>query len=132
MKKMLFPQPHRYVPAGRWVRILLRTWHLASMAFLVGAVAQGAALHSLSGALWGLVLSGGIYVAVELYTSCVFMLQLKGLAVVAKFLLMGAASAHPENAVPYLLVAIIIGGISSHMSGRYRYYSIFHGRVVKE
>ena len=29
-----------------------------------------------------------------------------------------------------LLVAIMVGGVSSHMPGRYRYYSLLHGRDV--
>ncbi len=68
----------------------------------------------------------------ELYTSCVFLLQLKGWAVIAKALLLWAALAAPAHALGYLLAAIVIGGISSHMPGRFRYYSVVHGRVVKE
>ncbi|MDH4246524.1 MAG: hypothetical protein OEW39_01760 [Deltaproteobacteria bacterium] len=132
MKRLLFPPSLRDVSGGRWIRISLRTWHLASMAFLVGGVAQGVPMDSLQNALWGLTLSGVAYVAMELYTSFVFLLQLKGLAVVAKVVLMGAAAASPDHALTYLVVAIIIGGISSHMPGKYRYYSVFHGRILKE
>jgi hypothetical protein len=34
--------------------------------------------------------------------------------------------------MPSLIVAVIIGGVSSHMQGKYRYFSPFHGRVIKE
>ena len=37
-----------------------------------------------------------------------------------------------ELVAAMVVLAIIIGGISSHMPGKYRYYSIWHGRVIKE
>ena len=132
MKRLLFPPGLRNIQGGRWMRISLRTWHLASMAFLVGGVAQGVPMDSLRGALWGVTLSGMGYVVMELYTSFVFLLQLKGIAVIAKVLLMGAAAASPGHALEFLVAAIIIGGISSHMPGKYRYYSVYHGQVIKE
>ena len=46
-------------------------------------------------------------------------------------LLVGAAIA-PRSALAMLVLAIIIGGISSHMPGKYRYYSIWHGKVIRD
>lgn len=132
IKSLLFPSPLRDFPAQRWVRISVRTWHLASMAALFGGVVQGFAIPDLPLAVWHTALSGGLFVALELYNSCVFLLQLKGLAVVLKLALLGAAVASPDYSTVWLVVAIVVGGISSHMPGRYRYYSIFHGEIVKE
>ncbi|MCZ6556758.1 MAG: hypothetical protein O7A69_03155 [SAR324 cluster bacterium] len=60
------------------------------------------------------------------------MFQFKGPAVVVKSLLLVAAAAAPDSAPAILLIAIVIGGISSHMPGKYHYHSPWHGRIVKE
>ncbi len=114
------------------MRIAMRTVHLAAMGLLVGGVARGDAIAALPWPLWGTVASGVLFVAVELHHSCVFLLQLKGLAVLVKAVLLVGAVAAPDAALTLLLLAIGIGGISSHMPGRYRYYSPWHGRELKE
>ena len=128
----LFPSPKREFKGQRWVRIGMRTAHLIAIAFLTGGVAQGHSPLELEAAFWGTVLSGMVYVGIELFNSGVFLFQLKGLAVIVKSLLLAAAAVAPESALALLVIAIVIGGISSHMPGKFRYYSPWHGRIVKE
>jgi len=132
LKSILFPKPKRDFPAQRWVRISVRTWHLLSMGYLLGGAGLGVPLVELHFGLWGTLASGLVFVALELYASGVWLLQLKGQAVILKLLLLGAAMTATGSPLPYLIAAVIIGGISSHMPGRYRYYSLFHGRELKE
>jgi hypothetical protein len=115
----------------RWVRMSLRTAHLIAMGLLVGGVAVGTPAGQMTLALWGTLLSGALFVALELYESWVFLVQVKGLAVLFKLVLLAGAVMFPGSALPLLIVAIVIGGFSSHMPGKYRYYSIFHGRALK-
>lgn len=129
---LLFPSPRREFTGQRWVRISIRTAHLVAMAFLVGGVAGGNAPLEATYAFWGTVATGVAFVALELYNTGVWLFQLKGLAVMVKVLLLAAAAAAPDSALGLLIVSIVIGGISSHMPGRYRYYSIWHGREIKE
>ena len=132
LRSILFPKPMREFPAQRWVRISVRTCHLLSMGYLLGGAALGVPLQELTFGLWGTLISGGVFAAMELYASGVWLLQLKGQAELAKLVLMGAALLTSGSPMPYLIIAVIIGGFSSHMPGRYRYYSVFHGRVIKE
>ena len=125
----LNPVPRSF-PGMRWVRISLRTLHLICMGLWVGGIAAGQIPESLSFALWGTVISGLLFVVLELFHSPVILVQVKGLAVFVKMMLLLAAVEIPEHALAVSIVAIVIGGISSHMPGRYRYYSIFHGKVV--
>ena len=125
------PVPHREFTGQRWVRIGLRTWHLIAMGLLLGSAAMAPAAPLNAGWLWMTAFSGLAYVLLEVYASGVWLIQLKGLAVVAKFLLLAAAASSSQGGVTLLITAVIIGGISSHMPGRFRYYSPFHGRVVK-
>jgi hypothetical protein len=125
------PATLRAFPGIRWLRIALRTTHLIAMGLLVGGVAVGASRSDLSAALWGTFLSGVLFVAVELYQSAMFLFQVKGVAVLVKLLLLVAAVELPESALPLIIAAIVIGGISSHMPGRYRHYSFLHGRTLQ-
>ena len=131
-KSLLFPIPLRQFPGQRWARIAVRTWHLGSMGFLLGGAALGQPLGDQPAAMWNTLFSGAVFVALELYASCLWFLQLKGLAVIIKLAFFGAAALLEGDAMPFLLAALVVGGISSHMPGKYRYYSLWHGRVVKE
>ncbi len=132
LHSLMFPQPPRDFHGQRWVRIALRTAHLISIAVLTGGVSMGAAPLSMAPAFWTTLLTGVLFVGVELFYTGVWLFQLKGIAVMAKILLLGAAAAAPHSALWLLVAAIVIGGVSSHMPGKYRYYSLWHGRVVKE
>jgi hypothetical protein len=132
LKALLFPAPLRSFPGQRWVRISIRTAHLLSMGLLIGGFAGGLPLEQLSAAFWWTLLTGVVFVAVELHASFIFLFQLKGIAVLAKTLLLLAAWAEPRYAMSCLVFAVVIGGISSHMPGKYRYFSPLHGRVIKE
>jgi hypothetical protein len=127
-----FPSPQRNFTGQRWVRISLRTVHLIAMAFLVGGTAQGYPPLEQPAALWATLISGLLFIALEIFNTGVWLFQLKGLAVIVKVLLLGAAIAAPGSALGLMVIAIIIGGISSHMPGKYRYYSLLHGRIMKE
>lgn len=132
LKALLFPSPLRSFPGQRWVRISIRTVHLLSMGLLIGGFAAGVPLQHLAGPFWWTLGSGVVFVAVELHASCIFLLQLKGIAVLTKTLLFLLAWAEPDRAMTCFVISVIIGGVSSHMPGKFRYFSPLHGRAVKE
>ena len=129
---MLFPKPMREFKGQRGVRIGVRTWHLLSMGYLLGGTAAGLSLAGQQHALWHTLASGLVFTLLELYASCIWLFQLKGQAVILKILLLGSALLSSGSGMPYLIAAVVIGGISSHMPGRFRYYSLYHGRLMKE
>ena len=129
---LLFPKPQRNFKGQRWVRISIRTLHIISMAFLLGGVAQGISFSELHLSLLATIGSGLLFVALELYCTFIWLFQLKAWVVILKMILMVAAGFSPQAALELFLAAIIIGSISSHMPGKYRYYSFWHGREIKE
>ena len=129
---LLRPVPVRDFPGQRWVRISVRTWHLAAMGFLLGGTALGLSPAEQPAAVWHTFASGAVFSTLELYHSGIWLYQLKGWAVMAKFILLGGWVLSAGHGLAWLLAALIIGGISSHMPGRYRYYCPWYGRVVKE
>lgn len=110
----------------RALRILLRTGHLLAFAVLYGRAWDGgpAAGPATAAALTGLAL-----VSLEVAVSPVWLVQIRGLVTAAKAVLLVCGLAFPSVLLPSLTAAAIAGGISSHMPGRYRYYSVLHRQV---
>ncbi|MBI4515591.1 MAG: hypothetical protein HY699_07225 [Deltaproteobacteria bacterium] len=123
-------QQPRPFPGVRAVRIALRTAHLLAFGALYGGHIYDVAPQRLSAALWATVATGAALMAVEMYRSPLWLMQVRGLAAMAKIVIVAAVAVNWELRVALLSAAVIIGGISSHMPGRLRYYSIAHGRVV--
>jgi hypothetical protein len=120
----------RPFPGVRIVRTALRTAHLISFAALFGGHVYAVSAQALRPALWATVLSGGVLTAVEIYRTPAWPLQVRGVATFAKVLLVAAVAVYWEARVALLTTAIVIGGVVSHMPGRYRYYSVLHGTVI--
>ena len=123
--------PSRHFPGQRWVRISLRSAHLLFMGLLLGGVAQGVPLAQLPEAYWGTIITGGVFALLDFYNTFVWIYQIKGWVVMLKIGLMAAAGSAGDHALLFLGMAVILGGISSHMPGNLRYYSILHRRVLK-
>ena len=123
--------PNRNFPGQRWVRICLRSGHLLFMGLLVGGVAQGIPMSQLPEAYWGTLLTGGLFALLDFYNTFVWIYQIKGWVVILKIFLMAMAGQSEHNALLFLGAAVILGGISSHMPGSLRYYSVLHRRVLK-
>jgi len=70
--------------------------------------------------------------SLEMYRLPLWLFQLRGVATLAKILLVAAVAVCWTCSVSLLTAAIIIGSVAAHMPGRYRYYSVIHCRVIGE
>lgn len=122
--------PFRFNP--RVVRITLRTAHLASFGILYGGHVHGVAASSLHLPLAATVTTGAALMVVDGCRSPIWFAQLRGIATLVKVLLTGAVAVWWDHRVALLTAVVLIGGVSSHMPGRFRYWSILHGRVAGE
>ena len=120
----------RPLPGVRAWRMLLRTAHLVAFGALYGGHVYSIPETRLQGALIATVATGGALMAFEIYRAPIWLVQVRGVATMAKILLVAVAGAIPQLAVPLLTLVIAIGALSSHMPGRWRYHSLRHGRVV--
>lgn len=121
----------RDFPGKRWVSILLRTAHLIGIAGLAGLYLFGLPAQTYQGYLLLAVLSGALMVVKEIYCNPVWLMQLRGQAIIIKLALLSLGwwlASSPEAGI-YLTV-IIISGIVAHAPGKVRYYSLWHRRVV--
>ena len=119
------------LPGGRALRTGLRTVHVLAFATLYGGHVYNLPPERL---LWGLVATvatGTAFLAFEIYSAPVYLVEMRGLATVVKLALVAAVAVFWEARVALLSIAIVIGVVASHMPGRYRYFSLLHGRVVE-
>lgn len=128
---LLFPEETRTVPGKRWINISLRTLHLIGVAGIGGGFLYSAPQAAWLPFLRLTILSGvGLFV-LEIYSHGIYLVQLRGLAVIAKILLLFALLFWGEYAGAILIAIIVLSGVFSHAPGDVRYFSIFHGRRLE-
>ncbi|MCB1751497.1 MAG: hypothetical protein KDI74_07215 [Gammaproteobacteria bacterium] len=130
LKRLLFPAESRFFPGQRWVNILLRTLHLIGIAGVGGGF-----FYPADGDLWrsffDLTLWSGVgLTAIAVWNSGVWLIQLRGQAILLKLLLLSLMPLIPSQRLPLFLAILVISGVISHAPANVRYYSLFHGRRI--
>ena len=129
-KRLLFPDPPRLLPHARAISIAFRTFHIAAIGILLGGHLFAVPAPRLLLWLYLSLISGAGLMGIELYSSCKWLYQGKGVLVLLKLLLVAAVAVFWEQRVWLLLAVLVIGSVGSHMPGRFRYYSFLHRRVI--
>jgi predicted alpha/beta hydrolase len=124
-------QPRPF-PGVRPLRTTLRTAHLIAFGTLYGGHVYGLPAARLWPALLATVGTGAALMGLEVYRLPLWLFQLRGVATLVKIVLVAAVALCWTCSVWLLTAAIIIGSVAAHMPGRYRYYSVVHGRVIGE
>ena len=114
----------------RALRTALRTLHLLAFGALYGGHLYGAPAESLARALIATVATGAALMLLDALREPVSLIQIRGLATLVKIALAAILPLAGALSVVVLTLAAVLGALSSHMPGRYRYYSIYHGQVV--
>lgn len=124
------PRSARVFRGQRWLKISLRTLHLLGTAGAGGGYLYGAPADAWLPWLWLTVTSGAALVGIEIWSDPGWLIQVSGLAILAKLALLGAAAHLPALAGWLLAAVIIISGVISHAPARVRHYSILHRRRI--
>ncbi len=129
--RYLLPTPVREFTGQRWLNIVLRCAHLTGIA----GIAAGF-LFGLDQALWlpywYLTIGSGIALTMlYLWSSLLWLFQVKGLVVIVKLLLLGAAITQPVLRAELFILIIVISGISAHAPGRVRGFRWLPARKEK-
>ena len=114
----------------RAIRIGLRTAHLVAFGAYYGGHVFGVEAERLIPALVGAVGTGVLFAAFEVWCAPIWLVQVRGVATYLKLALLLCVPFLWEWRVALLTLVVAIGSVVSHMPGRYRYYSLRHGRVV--
>lgn len=121
----------RPVRFARAIRTSLRTLHIAAISVLYGGQVYGVDGAGLAPAFVAAIGSGASLALFEAWQSHIWLIQIRGVATLAKLLLALGAVLSSELRLLLLTLALVVGSVTSHMPGRYRYYSPLHGRVLK-
>ena len=132
LRAIFLPEPRRRLPHARAWNVGARTVHLAATGVLLGGHFFGVEADALQRWLYAAIASGAAMFAIELYTSFDWLAEVGGLAVLVKLALLCAIPFAWSARVPILFAVVARAGVGSHMPGKYRHYSLRHGRVMKE
>ena len=118
------------MPGVRTLRTTLRTLHIMAVAVFYGGHVYGVDAARLEPALYAVLASGGLFVALEVARAPIWLVQLRGVATFVKLGLVASLGAFWEQRLLLLTLALVIGSVVAHMPGRFRYYSLVHREVV--
>lgn len=127
-KRWLFPSKERYFPGERYLRPTIRTAHILSMGILLGGHFFDVAPEHLRNPLVWTVATGVLFILLEAWGSLGWLFQVRGVVTVAKISLILLIPVYWEHRMWILAAVVILASISSHMPGRFRYYSFLTGR----
>ena len=129
LRKVLCPEPPRVIPAHRLLGVALRTAHLMTFGTLVGGHLFEVDYWRLFPFLVATILSGAGLMALEMASTCAWLFMGKGLAVLAKLLLLASIPLLWEHRVVLLLLTVALASVGAHMPARFRHYSLLSGEI---
>ena len=120
-------QPRTF-PGRRWLMTALRSAHLVG----VGGIG-GVFLYEGPREVWFpfldiTVVSGILMMALDLWSSRYWLVEIRGVAIVVKVLLLGLARVADEFVAEAFILVIVISAVSAHAPAAVRYYSVWHRR----
>lgn len=127
--RVLFPACPRMFPGQRWLNIGLRSAHIIGVAGISGGFLFG--LEEMRWMpFWYLTLATGVVLSLlYVWSSAAWLFQLKGLAIVIKLLLLGAAISLPTWRAELFMLIILISGLIAHAPGWVRGYGLVPGNM---
>jgi hypothetical protein len=120
----------RSLPRVRALRTSLRTAHVVAFSTYYGGHVYGVAADRLVPALVATIVTGGAFLALELWSAPVWLVQIRGVATFVKLALIASVAVLWDWRIFLLTLVMVIGVVNSHMPSRYRYYSLLHRREV--
>ncbi|MES9858336.1 MAG: hypothetical protein ABW166_17305 [Sedimenticola sp.] len=127
---MLFPKESRYFKGVRWVNVILRTLHLVGLAGVGAGFFYPGVDDSWRLFFYLTLISGVGLMLISIWTNGIWLIQLRGQAILFKLLLLGIMPFFPDLKAALFLTVIIISGLISHATANTRYYSLFHRRRI--
>ncbi len=129
----LFPKEPRDFSYRRGVRIALRAAHIFTAGTLLGGYIFDQPVAVLEPWLFGTVISGFLLLATDLHASLAVLLELRGLGVLVKLVLLALVPVFWDAHISLLIAALMIGAVTSHMPGKYRHKVIlFRDHIVPD
>jgi len=114
----------------RWSKISLRTLHLLAIAGVGGGILFALEKDLWLNYWWLALVSGVLMMLMDIVSNPVWIVQVRGLVILLKLILLALLGINPAWDSILLLVVIILSAVVSHAPGKLRYYSLYHRRVI--
>jgi len=115
----------------RWSKISFRTLHLVSVAGVGGGILFGLDKNLWVNYWWLALVSGALLMLIDAVSNPVWLVQVRGIAVYLKLILLVLMVSYPAWDSYLLIVIIVISGVISHAPSNLRYYSIYHRKIIR-
>ena len=115
----------------RWTKISLRTLHLVSVAGVGGGILFGLDREIWYAYWWLSVTTGVLLILIDALANPVWWIQVRGLTVYVKLILLVCLWKFPHWDFALLLVIIVLSAVISHAPSKLRYYSIYHKKIIR-
>ena len=130
LSTLIFPDPRRRLPHGRWWNIAAKTVHLASTGILLGGHVFGVPTGQLWPYFWPAIASGAALIAIELYPTGHWLHQGCAVAVYIKLALLCLIPIFWNDRVAILLLVVAIASVGAHAPRTIRHYSLRFRKVM--
>jgi hypothetical protein len=114
----------------RVLRTTLRTLHLLAVGAYYGGHAFSVEPERLMPAVVAVFATGVLFVAFEVWSAPVWLVQVRGIATYVKLALIASVPLFWDQRIWILSLVMAIGVVVTHAPARVRYYSAKHRRVV--
>ncbi len=123
--RLLFPEQPRRLPWRRLWLGLMRSAHILCMGVLCGGLVVGAPFDMLYPWLLGTLFSGVGLLALDMFSSCIVLFELRGVSVLVKIPLVATLPVVNESiALALVVVMIIFSTLISHATRGLRHLSV--------
>ncbi|HHJ80201.1 MAG TPA: hypothetical protein ENJ65_01055 [Candidatus Tenderia electrophaga] len=130
-KTILFPDKSRDFKLKRWLKITLRTTHLIGITGMATYVLNNTLITGWLFYIHLTIASGVAIMLLDIWSNGVWLLQLRGQAIIAKLILFAGLLLTEQHNTLLFFSIIIISGLIAHAPSNVRYYSIFHRRRIE-
>ena len=111
----------------RLSKVIVRTIHLVGIAGFFGNAMMG---HYESTYIVLTIVTGIVLTVMEASSGWVWFVQLRGISLYLKLLLLLLIHTEPASSIPCLIAVIALSGFISHAPSWIRYFSVMHWQVV--
>lgn len=115
----------------RFLKIGLRTAHLLAISGVCGGVFFNVDTDSLHYFWLGAISTGLAMLLIDALSNLIWFVQVRGIVITGKLAILSVYPFVPEWSKPLIVLIMIASATISHAPGGWRYYSLFHGKVVK-
>jgi len=122
----------RQLPGQRWINIALRSAHLVGVTGIGGGFLLDVDDSFWMGYWWLAISTGVLLSLLYLWTSPLWAIQLKGMAIIGKLVLLGIGVAVPDWRATMFVLVVLVSAFIAHAPGRVRGYRIGMGKSVRD